>query len=338
MWNWLKRHKIRAGIICLIGLLSAIITIVQGWNDFVRTLGNIVKLAAYLKTDIQLPLWGIILLLAFALTIPIVVCAIYFFCKRRSIENYFTDEYSGRIWDWEDDLRESYHDLKALCPRCSALMKTHYAHDFQEDVSVCVNPKCGYAINSPNPDNVPLCEMVKIEFDRRIRTGKYKSAKRRIRQTQKAALNTPAQKDRKVNNLQSDKPSEYVRDGFNRLVWEFDRAAISLDPHPVCAKCFTIIKIGGQNQRVFECQSCGRRVDHSDTYNNLYNLAKLEFERRNRNWNKSEAEHRIQLVQEEMEKAKQTNAMRNALNAAKGNSSPYDNDVLTRGLNFFKKK
>jgi hypothetical protein len=158
MWKWLKKHKIVAVIITIITVISSCITIAKEWKNLLNFFVNLlVKLIELLTIDTKLPLlplWIIILTLAYILIITIwIICFIY---RRLSIANYTKDAISGLIWERGAQEYTDTINLKAFCPNCQDEIDTKGSNNTK---TIC--PKC----NAPLPRVSKDLRMINNEFE-----------------------------------------------------------------------------------------------------------------------------------------------------------------------------
>jgi hypothetical protein len=98
--------------------------------------------------------------------------------SNKKIKSYLMDEVKGLIWEWDDfqaftDESPPYN-LTPLCPRCWAkLPVTDATHNYQ---CISCDFKKDYELTHKE-----LIEVVKIEIEKRIKTGEWKLAKSRIK-------------------------------------------------------------------------------------------------------------------------------------------------------------
>jgi hypothetical protein len=173
-----KWSIIVTAIVTILGIISALITILQGWNDvlnaFEKLIGLVVKFIGLLKIEIQLPLWSIILIFICGLIIPIIFWGISTY-KTRSVANYTKDVISGLIWEKGNPEYTGTINLKSFCPKCQTEIDTRGNHNTKLVCSGC---------NTLLPCDSASFDIIQIskEFEHRERTGEWKSARRRLKQ------------------------------------------------------------------------------------------------------------------------------------------------------------
>ncbi len=102
---------------------------------------------------------------------------------RQNLNDYRNDEVKGLIWEWDRSGRRDIVDLKSLCPNCQGELKFHDEYKKYYACSCCNFEK---EIKSRQYE---FEHGVYIEIKRRIRTGEWRLAKRRIKAIAYATTN-----------------------------------------------------------------------------------------------------------------------------------------------------
>ena len=101
---------------------------------------------------------------------------------RQNLKDYIKDEVEGLIWAWEWSGLRDIVDVKSLCPNCQGQLQYHEEYrDKGYYVCVCCR-KFKKEIESRQYKFE--CE-VHIEIKRRIQTGEWKLAKKRMKRLKK---------------------------------------------------------------------------------------------------------------------------------------------------------
>jgi hypothetical protein len=176
MLNWInefwKKYKgeIIVGLIVTVvgGIIPAAILSLSP-----QLRGLAIKGLEKIQTEVAIPLYWLLTMFAFGVLVTRVL--IWKANKKtKTLSDYDRDEVSGFVWEWDDYKFDS--KFKPLCPKCLAELlfaadgsdRTHYR---------CIS--CGFKKNC-NMDHHILLKFVEIEIDKRIRTGDWKQAEKRI--------------------------------------------------------------------------------------------------------------------------------------------------------------
>jgi hypothetical protein len=164
---------------------------------------NFQRCLQWLKHDIPVPHWLVLLLFLLLLTTICVV--IYLVVKKvRAVnieDNYVQDcfdKYSPIVfeWDYNRQTDESISDLKPLCPRDMTELKfgphPHYHNDPSAPILYC--RKCDFCFDV-DPDHhiaginyKDMIDYVVSQIDANIRNNSWRKASRRIKKAKKVAL------------------------------------------------------------------------------------------------------------------------------------------------------
>ena len=134
------------------------------------------KIIGILTTRYDLPFYILLLLFIAGLVCPFLF-KITLFLKRNWMSDYYRDEVNGLVWD-NVQVRTGESppaNLTPLCPICWADLPTSDSTNKYECVS------CGF-MKEYNYFHRDVLTLVKIEINKRIRTGDWKEAKKRIRE------------------------------------------------------------------------------------------------------------------------------------------------------------
>lgn len=98
---------------------------------------------------------------------------------RQNLKDYIKDEVEGLIWAWGWSFSRNIVDLKSLCPNCQGELEFQ---DGYKKYYACIC--CNFEKEIKSRQNEFKHEIY-IEIERRIRTGEWKLAKKRMKQLKK---------------------------------------------------------------------------------------------------------------------------------------------------------
>ena len=165
-----KKHKDRiiAGVIIVVvgGVILAIIPSKQ-LRDLLVDVWGLIKIEVHLSVY-----WLLLLFIAgFVLAFILFKLAVLF---NKKLEYYTKDVVAGLIWEWDN--YNFATSLMALCPKCEAELK--FKESCNHTIYACF--RCDFnkrlEFNCQN-----IVEVVRIEIEKRERTGEWKKAEKRIK-------------------------------------------------------------------------------------------------------------------------------------------------------------
>jgi glutaredoxin len=153
-------------------LTAAIISLLKVIFGLAWLKAGVVALADYFTAQITLARYWLLTMVALGV---LVTRLLIWRANKKNIESYNMDEIQGLVWEW--DYYNFHSSLKSLCPKCLAELLVKEAYD--ESAYLCVS--CHFNKSYDFSKDV-LLRLVKIEIDKRERTGDWKQAEKRIKE------------------------------------------------------------------------------------------------------------------------------------------------------------
>ncbi|MHC4791587.1 MAG: hypothetical protein ACYS8Y_09165 [Planctomycetota bacterium] len=173
--TFLKDHS-KAIIATVIGglILTIVLTLGRKITLFLRDNKALKVIAVILGKEVHLSVYWLLLLFiaGFVLAFILFKLAVLF---NKKLEYYTKDVVSGLIWEW--DTYNFATSLMALCPKCEAELKFRESHNHATYACFRCNFNKRLEFNRQNIE-----EVVRIEIEKRERTGKWKKAEKRIKE------------------------------------------------------------------------------------------------------------------------------------------------------------
>jgi len=175
MLNWItefwKEHKGKIIPGLIVAIVGGLIVSALKSQQF-RELA--IKVLDKIQAEVTIPFYWLFTMFAFGV---LVTCLLVRIANKR-IKSYVMDEVHGLVWEWDNFQAKTDEpppaNLTPLCPNCWAELP---ASDTTLEYH-CVS--CGFK-KGYNSYHRSLLKSVKIEIERRRRTGDWKQAKNRIK-------------------------------------------------------------------------------------------------------------------------------------------------------------